>query len=121
MILRKYKPHEIRFYGQRLPDHSARVWYADMFEWEWTSRKLSLCLGDGINHSPTGFEWGYYGSGPAQLAYAILRYYTGSMKFAREHYMEFKRDIIAKIPMDETYWELSGQEIQDWIDSIEEK
>ena len=24
------------------------------------------------NHSPTGFEWGYCGSGPAQLALAIL-------------------------------------------------
>ena len=23
-------------------------------------------------HSPTGFEWGYGGSGPAQLALAIL-------------------------------------------------
>ena len=25
-----------------------------------------------MNHSPTGFEWGYGGSGPAQLALAIL-------------------------------------------------
>ena len=24
------------------------------------------------NHSPTGFAWGYLGSGPAQLALAIL-------------------------------------------------
>ena len=24
------------------------------------------------NHSPDGFEWGYYGSGPAQLALALL-------------------------------------------------
>src|SRR5262245_54280206 len=27
---------------------------------------------DLANHSPTGFEWGYAGSGPAQLALAIL-------------------------------------------------
>jgi hypothetical protein len=27
---------------------------------------------DLFNHSPTGFEWGYSGSGPAQLALAIL-------------------------------------------------
>lgn len=27
---------------------------------------------DLFNHSPTGFECGYYGSGPAQLALAIL-------------------------------------------------
>ena len=24
------------------------------------------------NHSPTGFEWGYGGSGPAELALALL-------------------------------------------------
>ena len=27
---------------------------------------------DIINHSPDGFEWGYAGSGPAQLALAII-------------------------------------------------
>jgi len=27
------------------------------------------------NHSPTGFEWGYGGSGPAQLALAILAHH----------------------------------------------
>lgn len=34
-------------------------------------RPLPLRL-DLINHSPTGFAWGYHGSGPAQLALAIL-------------------------------------------------
>lgn len=29
------------------------------------------------NHSPTGFEWGYNGSGPAQLALAILADHFG--------------------------------------------
>ena len=29
------------------------------------------------NHSPTGFEWGYGGSGPAQLALAILADHFG--------------------------------------------
>ena len=35
------------------------------------TRPLDLRL-DLFNHSPTGFEWGYGGSGPAQLALAIL-------------------------------------------------
>ena len=35
-------------------------------------RALRLRL-DLFNHSPTGFEWGYAGSGPVQLALAILR------------------------------------------------
>ncbi len=29
------------------------------------------------NHSPSGFEWGYGGSGPAQLALAILADFLG--------------------------------------------
>ena len=29
-----------------------------------------------VNHSPSGFEWGYGGSGPAQLALAFLLDYT---------------------------------------------
>jgi len=32
---------------------------------------LPLCL-EVMNHSPTGFEWGYSGSGPTQLATAIV-------------------------------------------------
>ena len=35
------------------------------------SRELPLRL-DLFNHSPSGFNWGYGGSGPAQLALAIL-------------------------------------------------
>lgn len=36
-----------------------------------SSRPLSMRL-DLFNHSPTGFEWSYSGSGPAQTALAIL-------------------------------------------------
>jgi hypothetical protein len=35
------------------------------------SKPLPLRL-DLFNHSPTGFSWGYGGSGPAQLAVALL-------------------------------------------------
>lgn len=35
---------------------------------------------DIYNHSPTGFEWGYSGSGPAQLALAILADHFGPDK-----------------------------------------
>lgn len=39
-------------------------------------RPLPLRL-DLVNHSPTGFAWGYCGSGPAQLALAIPADATG--------------------------------------------
>jgi len=40
------------------------------------ARPLELRL-DLFNHSPTGFEWGSGGSGPAQLALAILADHLG--------------------------------------------
>ena len=48
------------------------------------------------NHSPTGFNWGYEGSGPAQLALAIMLKLTGK----QDGYQDFKRRIIAKIPQE---------------------
>lgn len=46
------------------------------------------------NHSPDGFNWGYAGSGPAQLALAIMLELTGSSA----GYQEFKDKLIAKLP-----------------------
>ena len=37
-------------------------------------------------HSPTGFEWGFGGSGPAQLALALLADWSGDDGFALKHY-----------------------------------
>lgn len=48
------------------------------------------------NHSPDGFNWGYAGSGPAQLALAIILKLTGKA----EGYQEFKWDMITQIPQD---------------------
>lgn len=46
-----YKTREVKLDGKKLsPEKSLKV----------------------INHSPDGFNWGYGGSGPAQLALAIL-------------------------------------------------
>ena len=47
------------------------------------------------NHSPDGFSWGYGGSGPAQLALAIMLKLTGKP----DGYQKFKWDVIAKIPL----------------------
>ncbi len=50
-----------------------------------------------VNHSPDGFAWGYGGSGPAQLALAILLEYM-SEDFARANYQKFKAEFVAKLP-----------------------
>lgn len=51
------------------------------------------------NHSPDGFEWGYGGSGPAQLAFAILyNYFDGNEKLVWPLYQDFKWAYIATLP-----------------------
>lgn len=64
-------------------------------------------------HSPTGFEWGYEGSGPADLALAILLAVTGNEKLADRLYQQFKRDVIARVPRDGAV--IKRVTIEEWI------
>lgn len=50
------------------------------------------------NHSPTGFDWGYCGSGPAQLALAILADHLENDEQALNLYQRFKWAVIAELP-----------------------
>ncbi|MCX2728530.1 DUF6166 domain-containing protein (plasmid) [Thermomicrobium sp. 4228-Ro] len=65
-------------------------------------------------HSPTGFEWGYLGSGPADLAYAILAYFYGPA-IAEKYYQQFKEEVIAAIPQQAEEYTIDGDEIAWWI------
>lgn len=49
------------------------------------------------NHSPDGFAWSYGGSGPAQLALAILLEICPE-EIAKEKYQDFKWEHIATLP-----------------------
>lgn len=60
------------------------------------------------NHSPDGFNWSYSGSGPAQLALAILLDYYGLCEIVR-HYQSFKFKVISRLESD---WTLTGMEIE---------
>ncbi len=72
------------------------------------------------NHSQTGFEWGYGGSGPSQLALAILSDHFGAdvrtnvgrgladVK-ALELYQDFKFACVAALPSDG--WQLTTDHI----------
>lgn len=64
---------------------------------------------DIVNHSPTGFNWGYCGSGPAQLALAILANEYGS-GFAQYHYQAFKFSVIALLNRDR--WTITSDQIR---------
>lgn len=50
-----------------------------------------------VQHSPTGIEWGYHGSGPADLALSTLRCFTDAEAAERLH-QRFKEDVIATLP-----------------------
>jgi len=69
------------------------------------------------NHSPDGFEWGYAGSGPSQLALAILADYLGHRDIlpalALNHYQEFKRRFIATAPKEGAV--ITSNEIDNFI------
>jgi len=53
---------------------------------------------DLYNHSPTGFEWGYCGSGPAQLALAILADHLADDREALNLYQRFKWAVVVGLP-----------------------
>lgn len=63
-------------------------------------------------HSPTGFSWGYSGSGPAQLALAIMADFLGDDNAAQRVYQAFKAEVVASLPQDEP-WSLTGERIRD--------
>lgn len=66
-----------------------------------------------INHSPDGFAWGYGGSGPAQLALAILLKGGIPEGDAVAYHATFKDEFIAGLPQDKA-WEF-GVDIPVWL------
>ena len=53
---------------------------------------------DWVAHSPRGFEWGYSGSGPSDLALNVLLRFTGDRKWSWSHHHAFKLEFIAPLP-----------------------
>ena len=70
----------------------------------------SLELAD---HSPSGFESGYCGSGPAQLALALLLDYTDDEDVALAEYMAFKNEVVSRLECNgpKQRWRLTGHEV----------
>jgi len=64
-----------------------------------------------VYHSPTGFCWGYGGSGPADLARSILWDFLGKEPTS-ELYQDFKWEFVA---IWEDKWEITSTEIKIWI------
>lgn len=69
------------------------------------------------NHSPDGFQWGYGGSGPAQLAYALVRD-NYDRDTTEAVYREFLREVVAQLP-DEDFI-LEEQRVRRTVESIQD-
>lgn len=70
---------------------------------------------DEARHSPDGFEWGYGGSGPAELARAILVTVLQGDRAVRTPacYQRFKWDVVARFGGS---WRLSSEEVLAWVE-----
>ena len=70
---------------------------------------------DLFNHSPSGFEWGYLGSGPAQLALALLAHCTGDDPYAVARHQAFKEEVVARLPRERS-WRMTEAQVREWVD-----
>lgn len=68
-----------------------------------------------IRHSRTGWEWGYLGSGPAQLALALLLDHLGNAHAAIHWHQAFKHDFVSTWRRDS--WVLPVEDLRRWIGS----
>ena len=67
---------------------------------------------DLINHSPDGLSWGYAGSGPAQLALAMLMEVLNDWERVQPIYQRFKGHFVARIPQ-HINWTADGADVLD--------
>ena len=71
------------------------------------------------SHSPAEFEWGYGGSGPAQLALAILSDHCGDDVLVLNFYHRFKWAVIAELPRHG--WTLTSAEIDTALQKLHDR
>jgi len=67
-------------------------------------------------HSPTGLEWGYQGSGPAELARAILTHHNRGEPVAPTVYQHFKA--IGPATWKADRWTIATSDIDDALRAI---
>lgn len=65
-----------------------------------------------LHYHSEGFEFGYAGSGPSQLALALLYDVTGNRELALKHYQDFKWEYVNSWGNE---WEITSEEILNWI------
>lgn len=110
-----------RYVGVAGTRHQTDLYQVSVFEGDKRIRGLAPRT-DLVNHSPTGFCWGYGGSGPSQLALAILVDHFGlgaaGEKRALRLYHDFKWACVSKLPQGDDF-ELREDQVDEFVRAIE--
>jgi hypothetical protein len=73
---------------------------------------------DEVNWSPTGYEYGYSGSGPSQLAYAMLRELGFDKETAQVSYFGVRDVLLARLGREIWKWEITEAIIRSTIEKF---
>ena len=85
----------------------------DIVLWRTLEGEAHASVPHAARHSPTGIEWGYGGSGPADLARSILLALVDEPT-ADALYQRFKQDVVTTVP--ETGGVLRAADIRAWVE-----
>lgn len=104
---------ETRYWGKRKPLSGFPSVYKQILP-DGEPTKLPLEPSLKIRDHSVVFEWGYLGSGPAQLALALLLDALSDPETAKKYYYDFKFNVVSRFKKDE--WEITGEEIREWLE-----
>lgn len=111
-IFANWSPEDRRFIdGAPLGSENEIVLSRDPHGW---ARSVEGVPRKWVYHSPDGFEWGYGGSGPADLALNILRMFVPPPEAWRLHH-EFKFGVIAIMDREKPVIVLPLRFVEGWI------
>ena len=85
----------------------------DVVLWRTAEGVARASVPHAARHSPTGIEWGYGGSGPADLALSVLLALVGE-RAAGALYQRFKDEVVARVP--ETGGVLRAADVRAWVE-----
>ena len=96
------------------PEHEALAGDPeDVVLWRTLEGEAHASIPHATRHSPTGIEWGYGGSGPADLARSILLALVDEPT-ADALYQRFKQDVVATVP--KTGGVLRAADVRAWVE-----
>lgn len=97
-----------------LPEHEALTGDAeDVVLWRTLEGEAHASVSHIVRHSPTGIEWGYGGSGPADLAFSVLLALTDEPA-ANALYHRFKHEVVTAVP--EEGGVLRAADVRRWVE-----